>query len=100
MIRARNSEAAQRLYQQLAGESEPVPCVAAVLDAQKHLKANGFQGPDWQLLWNGARPEQVTEGEPGEWKHGWQYFAATRLETHTPSTRRAPPDRKDVEEEC
>ena len=31
-------------------------------------------------MWDGQRPEQTTEAEPGEWKHGWQYFAATHFE--------------------
>ena len=81
MLRARNPEAAQRLYEQLRGERPATASVAAVLEAQRLLEANGFDCPDWQLVWNGARPEQVTEQEPGEWKHGWQYYAASRLET-------------------
>ena len=81
MIRARNPEAAQRFYEQLTKETAAVPSVAAVLEAQTHLEEKGYQCPDWQLVWNSARPAEVTEQEPGEWKHGWQYYAATRLET-------------------
>ena len=81
MLRTRNPEAAQRLYEQLRGERPATASVAAVREAQRLLEANGFDCPDWQLVWNGARPEQVTEQEPGEWKHGWQYYAASRFET-------------------
>ena len=50
-------------------------------DAQATLNAAGYNTPEWTLVWNGARPEQVTDREPGEWRHGWQYFAAAQLET-------------------
>ena len=79
LIRSRNPAEAQKLYEQLTGHREATPSVAAVLEAQRTLREAGFDCPEWQLVWNGARPAQVTEQEPGEWKHGWQYFAATRL---------------------
>ena len=50
MIRARNPEAAQRLYEQLTEQRPPTPSTAAVLQAQQYLKAKGFQCPDWQLV--------------------------------------------------
>ena len=81
MIRARHPEAAERLYEQLTEQRAATPSVQAVHQAQRHLTAKGYQCPDWQLVWNGARPTQGSEQEPGEWKHGWQYYAATRLET-------------------
>lgn len=36
--------------------------------------------PTWQEVHEGARPEQVFEPEPGEWAHGWQYYAASQIE--------------------
>ena len=81
MIRARHPEVAERLYQQLQGNRVATPSVAAVQEAQRHLAEKGYQCPEWDLVWNGARPDQGSELEPGEWKHGWQYYAASRLET-------------------
>ena len=81
MIRARHPEVAERLYQQLQGNRVATPSVAAVHEAQRHLAEKGYQCPEWDLVWNGARPDQGSELEPGEWKHGWQYYAASRLET-------------------
>ena len=52
------------------------------VDADCH----GFQDrPSWDALGLGARP-QPTElrrsPEPGEWPHGWQYYACDALETY------------------
>ena len=75
------TEAAEKLYHQLTDEKAATPSVAAVHRAQGRLAAAGYQCPDWQLVWNGARPAEGLELEPGEWKHGWQYFANSHLET-------------------
>ena len=54
MIRARDPEEAEKLYQQLRGESTATPSVAAVHAAQQHLAEKGYQCPDWELVWNNA----------------------------------------------
>ena len=50
--------------------------------ARTELLAAGFADcPDWLDLLNGKRPPTPDLREPGEFAHGWQYFAASRLET-------------------
>ena len=80
MMRARNPDLAAEYFAQLKGEVPPTECLRAVTEAQVTLDNAGFVMPAWDSVWNGARPEQVTESEPGEWRHGWQYFAAAQLE--------------------
>ena len=81
MIRTRNPGLANGMLAQLEGAAEATPCVKAALEAKRLVEAAGYrQCPDWRAVWNGKRPEQTTEAEPGEWKHGWQYFAATHFE--------------------
>ena len=36
--------------------------------------------PTWQEIATGVRPPQNTENEAGEWAHGWQFHACSRLE--------------------
>ena len=80
MMRARNPDLAAEYFAQLKGEVPPTECLRAVTEAQVTLDNAGFVMPAWDSVWNGARPEPVTESEPGEWRHGWQYFAAAQLE--------------------
>ena len=55
---------------------EVVP--AEVLDASTRLDREGFWWrPSWQELRDGTRPPENTTGEPGEWQHGWQYWASS-----------------------
>ena len=37
---------------------------------------------DWFALQSGARPPQQHVSEPGEWPHGWQYFASSASDHH------------------
>ena len=37
--------------------------------------------PSWEALAAGTRPPQRPGAEPGEWAHGWQYFAAAALDS-------------------
>ena len=46
----------------------------------------GFVGrPSWEELRQGAKPGPY-EAEPGEWPHGWQYFASSASEHHFTET--------------
>ena len=38
--------------------------------------------PSWQEVAEGARPRQPAreDTEPGDWQHGWQFYAASALE--------------------
>ena len=54
-----------------------------VLDASTRLDREGFWWrPSWQELRDGKRPPENTTGEPGEWQHGWQYWASSVSDSH------------------
>ena len=36
----------------------------------------------WRPRWSELRPEAHTDGEPGEWQHGWQYGSFSVSESH------------------
>ena len=45
------------------------------------VMGHGFEEcPTWQEVFDGRRPEDAVEPEVGEWAHGWQYHAASRIE--------------------
>ena len=47
----------------------------------------GFVGrPSWVDLQAGARPPPTTLTEPGEWTHGWQFYASSVSEHHLRKT--------------
>ncbi len=56
-------------------------CVAAAEAAGQALDRDGLQRPTWDALRAGLRPAQHRrereEGELGEWKDGWQFFACS-----------------------
>ena len=58
-------------------------CVGELQNACVTLDRSGFVGrPSWAQLRSGARPPPVERAEPGEWQHGWQYYASSSLEYH------------------
>ena len=64
-------------------EERAPPCVRAAQQAGTHLDAAGMQDrPGWPAVAGGARPRQPDreETEPGDWQHGWQFWAVTSLE--------------------
>ena len=46
--------------------------------------------PSWQALRDGARPEEHVVGEPGEWQHGWQYWASSISDSYFRKTSLLP----------
>ena len=79
MISQRNRGVANLVVRTMEG-ALPCPqggCLAEVLDASTRLDREGFWWrPSWQELRDGKRPPENT-GEPGEWQHGWQYWASS-----------------------
>ena len=57
--------------------AESLPCIRDVDTAARILRADGFATPAWQELYEGLRPEQIGEREPGEYARGWQREAST-----------------------
>ena len=81
MMKERNPDLADGFLRQLAGEEPVVAALQAAREAEREVRAAGYtQCPTWDEVWQGRRPEHNTEAEPGEWRHGWQYFAASQLE--------------------
>ena len=68
--------------QKLAG-SEEVQCLQDANRAREQLTTAGYEAcPAWQALWNGLRPPKPVMAEPGDWPHGWQYYASSALCTN------------------
>ena len=64
---ARNPDLARSMLERLEGSAEATECVTAAVEAQRKVKAAGYnQCPEWRAVWDGQRPEQTTEAEPGE----------------------------------
>ena len=59
-------------------------CLNELLQARDTLLQEGFEAPGFIALAEGAKPEQPRQEEldPGEWRHGWQYFASKTREEH------------------
>ena len=81
MLRRRAYEVAQALVEQLA-RTEPATaqCLEEVRGCVGELQAGGVDLPSWEGVWHGQRPVQPRSTEPGEWRHGWQHFAASKME--------------------
>ena len=84
MIAARCPAAASQLEEELkkgvASESASVVAASAAL---AKLQVEGYEAPDWRDVLKGQRPPPVERPEPGDFRHGWQYYAASRTETYT-----------------
>ena len=61
----------------------PGGCLGELHNAAGLLDRHGFVGrPDWNSIRVGIRPEGDIHAEPGEWPHGWQYYASSSSEHH------------------
>ena len=80
MFQERLPELAAQIVRDMA--AEPGGCLGDLQEASNVLDRYGFVGrPSWEKLRLGARPGPH-EAEPGEWPHGWQYFASSTSEHH------------------
>ena len=74
---------AQNVVDGLEGAPDVGGCIGELRAISLGLDRQGFVGrPTWTLLKLGARPPPVDFSEPGEWAHGWQYFASSVSEFH------------------
>ena len=83
MISERTPEVADEVVRRL-GQEEPVEgCLGELQAAATELDQKGFWWrPAWAELHAGRRPPQSETREPGEWPHGWQYWASSVFDTH------------------
>ena len=56
----------------------PEGCLSELVQATSQLDQEGFaERPSWSELRRGKRPPTNPSKEPGEWQHGWQYWASS-----------------------
>ena len=83
MIVQRLPTVAAQVVANLANDQEAIGCLTELEEATSRLDHEGFVSrPEWTELRSGARPPQVQSSEPGEWQHGWQYYASSSSEHH------------------
>ena len=91
MLKQRCPEAARELVSSLASSQlNSNDCLREVQNSRANLQQAGIALPSWQDIWDGIQPEQATNPEPGEWRHGWQYVASSELEKHFRRTQVEP----------
>ena len=82
MIGERTPDVAVDVVRQL---EEPGPgngCVGELKQAASLLDRAGFWWrPSWEALREGKRPPNNSARDPGEWPHGWQYWASSILDS-------------------
>ena len=59
-------------------------CFRGARVARLLLQCEGFEAPTFSDIAHGIRPEAVAacDVDPGEFQHGWQYYAASARERH------------------
>ena len=73
----------ENVADRLGGVQEIGGCIRELHDVTVELDRQGFVGrPAWVELELGTRPPPANVIEPGEWAHGWQYFASSVSEYH------------------
>ena len=74
---------ADRVVHKLPDREDPGGCLGELRGGATGLDRQGFVGrPEWHSLRMGVRPQRIFQAEPGEWPHGWQYYASSSSE-HT-----------------
>ena len=83
MISERNPAVAEHVEHTMTQEVHHEGCLAELHNACGTLDREGFWWrPTWSELRHGKRPPESTSSEPGEWKHGWQFWASSVSDTH------------------
>ena len=83
MIHQRLPEVADTIVESLEGPREVGGCIGELRAVTAALDQQGFIGrPTWTDLKAGARPPPANLTEPGEWAHGWQFYASSVSEHH------------------
>ena len=68
--------------------STATSCLAELMEVADYLDEEGlWWRPSWSALRDGEQSPEITSREPGEWPHGWQYWASSIL---TPTSGSAP----------
>ena len=77
VIQARLPAFAERYQAALESGGEDVPSLRAAADSRELLQAEGWEAcPSWRAMLQGARPVPPKHAGPGDWPHGWQFYAS------------------------
>ena len=84
MIQKRNPAVADMVERAMVNNVFPeVGCLSELARATDQLDREGFvERPSWPELRRGRRPPKSVSQEPGEWQHGWQYWASSASNRH------------------
>ena len=83
MINERNPVIAEHVEHTMTHEAHREGCLAELHNASGRLDREGFWWrPTWSELRHGKRPPDSVSSEPGEWQHGWQFWASSVSDTH------------------
>ena len=82
-VSERTPDVANDVVRKLSNEEPQDGCLGELRAAANELDHKGFW---WRLSWTelheASRPSRTETREPGEWPHGWQYWASSVLDTH------------------
>ena len=82
MIHQRTPAIADMVVRAMEDEAPAHGCLSDLQIAARRLDNEGFWWrPSWKALRDGRRPPTNTSSEPGEWTHGWQYWASSISDT-------------------
>ena len=77
---------AERVVPELERADSPIYCAAQAAAAEAAITGPDFPlKPTWREVADGARPPQpdpAYDAEPGQWPHGWQFYASLGLINH------------------
>ena len=83
IIAERAPELGERVLQELEAAESSVPSIRRAVAAERAVTQPEFRcKPTWQELMDGVRPPerpQQYDDEPGQWPHGWQFYASLGL---------------------
>ena len=83
MMQQRHPELANQIVSFLDPSSDSASIFEQLQEGRSTLVNEGFtQIPTWQEAADGIRPPVPAVQEPGEWQHGWQFYAADARETY------------------
>ena len=87
-IKARHPRISAVLLSELAKGSASISAsVRSAAAAADKLRSCGMsEQPSWSQAAQGARPPEPLDLEPGDFAHGWQFYAANTLDFHFVST--------------
>ena len=90
-MRTRSPRAAAAILNVMTDTRQPTAaCLAELRHCQSWLSVRGIEIAEWHDIWTGQRPQQPSGTEPGEWKHGWQYVAASQKQKRFMATEVEP----------